>query len=181
MDRETAATLYESYERALAALSEAEMILVGHEADPERDALHAAHVDISTEIHMKLRMPLLLQYRDLQPVEAPDGPPDTFLDSEEEQIVDRLTPDDVRRIDEALLADCAIHARKVARIVATAWKALRDDLRDVPLGFYVRRVQAIVAAGRLESRGDLDYMRFSEVRRPRDPLDGVVDDPDSRR
>lgn len=50
MDRETAATLHELYERALAALSEAEMILAGREADAERDALHAAHVDISSDL-----------------------------------------------------------------------------------------------------------------------------------
>jgi hypothetical protein len=180
MDRATAATLYDLYERALAALSDAEMILIGREPDAERDALHAAHVDISTDIHVKLRLALLRQYRDLQPVEVPDGPPDTQLEPDEQQVVHRLPPDVVRRIDEALLADCSTHARKVARIVGTAWKALRDDLDDVPLGFYVQRVQAIVAAGRLESAGDLDYMRFSEVRLPRDPMSGVAEGPDSR-
>jgi|GEM_PF-7078439 len=176
MDRETAATLYELYERALAALSDAEMILIGREADAERDALHAAHVDISTDIHVRLLLALLRQYRDLQPVEEPDGPPDTQLEPDEQQIVDRLTPDDVQRIDEALLADCALHARKVARIVATAWKTLRDDLPAVPLGYYVQRVQAIVDAGRLASQGDLGHMRFSEVWLPRTPLAGDCDD-----
>jgi len=48
MDRATAATLYELYESALAALSEAERALLDREPEPERDALLAAQGDIST-------------------------------------------------------------------------------------------------------------------------------------
>lgn len=176
MDRATAATLHDLYERALVALSQSEAILMDRKPMSERDAFFAAHGDIATDIQLKLRLPLLRQFPDLHPVEEPDGLPDTLLEPEEQAVVDRLPSGDVQRIDDALLADCAIRARKVARIVATAWRALRDDLPDVPFGFYVQRVQALVAAGRLESAGDLDHARFSEVRLPRLPLDGVVDD-----
>lgn len=54
---------------------------------------------------------------------------------------------------------------------------LRDELVDVPVAFYAQRVKAIVASGKLESRGNLDHIRFSEVRLPRNPLDEVVDAP----
>jgi hypothetical protein len=39
-------------------------------------------------------------------------------------------------------------------------------LAEVPVGFFVRRVKALVESGKLESKGSLDYMRFSEVRLP---------------
>jgi len=34
----------------------------------------------------------------------------------------------------------------------------------IPDIYYANRVRALVEAGRLESQGNLDYMRFSEVR-----------------
>ena len=41
-----------------------------------------------------------------------------------------------------------------------------EGLVEVPVGFLVRRVKVLVESGKLESSGNLDYMRFSEIRLP---------------
>jgi hypothetical protein len=73
---------------------------------------------------------------------------------------------DLQAIDAALLGDCAVSWRKVARVVGTAMRALQDSQPDIPAGYYAQRVALLVSAGRLESQGNLEYMRFSEVRLP---------------
>lgn len=176
ISRELAAKLYDVYERALGVLGEAETIIFDALEGQARAEYIEAHSKVVVGILAKLRAPLVIQYRDLD-TEIHEGPPDTLLDADEQAAADRLTAEQIQRIDDALLSDCARSARKVARIVGSAWLQLRDELRDIPMGFYAQRVKAIVAAGKLESRGNLDHMRFSEVRLPRDPLQEVTDAP----
>jgi hypothetical protein len=171
-----AAQLYEIYERALGVLSEAEPIIFNALEGEDRKTYIEAHSKIVVDILAELRAPLVIQYRDLD-TQVHEGPPDTLLDAEQQKAVDRLTPAQIQRIDDALLSDCARRSRKVARIVGSAWMQLRDELQDIPAGFYAQRVKALVEADKLESRGNLDHMGFSEVRLPRDPLDEVVDGP----
>lgn len=163
MNREDAKALYEIYERALAVLSEAEPVLRALPEGEEKSQYWQAHGRIIVDILSKLRAPIVIQYRDLD-TDRPKGPPDTLLDPDELEAVDRLTPAVIQRIDDALLADCASTWRKVARIVGTAMMQLSKELPDVPDGFYGTRVIALVNEGRLESQGNLDYMRYSEVR-----------------
>jgi len=176
ISRELAAKLYEVYERALGVLGEAEPIIFDALEGHARAEYIEAHSEVVVGILAKLRAPLVIQYRDLDTA-VHEGPPDTLLKADEQAAVNRLTAEQVQRIDKALLSDCARSAKKVARIVASAWLQRRDELQDIPMGFYAQRVKAIVAAGKLESRGNLDHMRFSEVRLARDPLQEVTDAP----
>ena len=176
IQREIAAQLYDVYERALRVLGEAESTIYGALEGEARERYIDAHSQVVVDILSKLRAPLVIQYRDLD-TEVHEGPPDTLLDADQQEAVDRLTAEQIQRIDDALLSDCDRRSHKVARIVGNAWMQLRDELVDVPVGFYAQRVKAIVDAGKLESRGNLDHMRFSEVRLSRDPLDEVVDAP----
>ena len=176
-ERDAAAALYEIYSRAFSVLYEADLVLSKAPETPWLKELAEAHHELAFAI-----MPRMMRYRIFGrypevDTDRPEGPPDTLLDAEEQAFVDGLTPAQVQRIDEALLSDCIASGRKVARIIGTAFTLLRDEIPDVPLGLYSRRVQALVAAGRLKSRGNLDYMRFSEVRLARDPLADVVDEP----
>lgn len=174
--RELAAQLYEVYERALCVLGEAEpTIFDGLEGDA-REAYIEAHSQVIVDILSKLRAPLVIQYRDLD-THVHEGPPDTLLDADEQAAVDHLTVAQVQRIDDTLLADCARRAHKVARIVGNTWVQLRDELPDVPIGFYAQRLKSIAEAGKLEWRGNLDHTRFCEVRLARNPLDEVGDAP----
>lgn len=93
---------------------------------------------------------------------APDGP----MTDEQQDRVNRLTAEELQRIDDSLMADAAPQWRKVARIVGTALIANRDTIRNVPDIFYASRVRKLVEEGRLISQGNLEYMRFSEVKLP---------------
>jgi hypothetical protein len=90
--------------------------------------------------------------------------PDRPLSPEEEVLVTRLTDADLREIDDGLLAQAALHWRKVARVVSFAMSHERTRVRAIPESFYAQRVRKLVADGLLESQGNLAYMRFSEVR-----------------
>ena len=164
-DRPTAVTLCEAYDRALGMLEEAESGLWNLPDRPGREGYVRAHCNVVSGILAQLRAPLVTQYPDLNS-HRPDGPPDTALDDEEERFIGQLSEAQISIIDDGLLADCRPSWRKVARIVGDALDKFPEDLADVPLGFFARRVKALVDAGRLESRGSLDDMHFSEVRLP---------------
>ena len=73
--------------------------------------------------------------------------------------------DDIAVIDRALLAECAPTWRKLASVAGYARKALRPELaEELPYAYLALRVIALAAAGKLESQGKLNCMRFSEVR-----------------
>lgn len=165
LGREDAAALYDAYERALKAISEVEPVIWRLPKTPERDQYLHAHTGVIVSILSQLKAPLVLQYPELDTA-LPEGPPDTELDDEEQQTVLALSESQVALIDSLLLADCAPSWRKVARIVRTALTRGPEELTEVPVGFFTQRVKALVESGRLESQGNLDYMRFSEVRLP---------------
>jgi hypothetical protein len=58
--------------------------------------------------------------------------------------------------------------QKVAMVVARSTDKLESRYPDISSAFYAQRIQILADQGRLESQGDLDYMRFSEVRLPRE-------------
>lgn len=96
---------------------------------------------------------------------SPECQPDPELSGNELVRVAQLTDSDIRRIDEALVAAASVNWRKVARIVRFAMNEPTRVAR-IPDIYYAKRVRELVEAGRLESQGDLHYMRFSEVRLP---------------
>lgn len=165
IERAVAEKLYDAYERALAVLGEAEATLWDLPKSPGRDEYIEAHTKVVVGILSKLRAPLVIQYRDLD-TEVHEGPPDTQLEPDEQVVVDRLTPSDTTLIDKALLTDCISTWRKVARIVGRALDQVPETLADVPVAYFAQRVKALVATGKLESQGNLDHIRFSEVRLP---------------
>lgn len=88
---------------------------------------------------------------------------------EEQAIVLGLTDDQRLAIDAALLAEVLPRWRKVAIVVALAMER-PSHVRGVPDTFYGQRVLAFVSEGLVEARGNVEYMRFSEVRSL--PLEG---------
>lgn len=98
---------------------------------------------------------------------ASAGPiPDTHLSKEEQEIALSLTVTDMLALDSALVAGSLTTWRNVARVVGGAMAALDSQLSLVPIGIFIRRVEALVQEGRLEAKGNTQFMRFSEVRLP---------------
>lgn len=98
----------------------------------------------------------------------PDGP----LTHEQIAIVEKLTSADLQKIDEGLLSNCCDKWRKVARVVGTTM--MSDGpyrFENVPDVFYSQRVRLLVEKGLLESQGNLDFMRYSEIRLAKPPRD----------
>jgi len=165
MNRTVAEELYGACERALANLTEAEAAIHKIEDGEERKTLLKALSSAIMEVLAGVRAPVVRQFPDLQPHEVP-GRPDTEVDEEDLVAITRLTEADIAAIDLALLAECATSWRKVARVIGFAMMSLREKLKDIPDSYYAQRVLALAAAGKIDSQGNLHYMRSSEVRLP---------------
>jgi hypothetical protein len=92
--------------------------------------------------------------------------PDRPLTDPEDTLASRLTAEDLEAIDEALLERAEQRWRKVAFVVAHALSKLHTRFPGIPDVYYGQRVRRLVETGALESQGNLERMRFSEVRLP---------------
>ena len=89
---------------------------------------------------------------------APDGMPS----GEGMKAIGSLTAADFEKIDDALLAESSAVWRKSARVVGFAMSRVRFN--GIPDVFYAQRLKGLVERGKLEAVGDLNFMRYSEVR-----------------
>ena len=94
--------------------------------------------------------------------EKPDGP----LTFEQSMRVSQLKQEELWEMDCVLLSQASQSWRKVARIVEMTIGELSERIPNVPDVYYAMRVRHLVETGKLESQGNLLYMRYSEVRLP---------------
>lgn len=92
--------------------------------------------------------------------------PDPPLTAEAAALARALTPAQVSAIDAALLAQVSEDWRKIARVVGFAMMDQAVRVSGLPDIFYADRVRELIAAGRLESQGDVSAMGLGEVRLP---------------
>ena len=90
--------------------------------------------------------------------------PNEPVGQEEAAAFARLSKDEVTGIDDAILSCAAPHWQKVARIVMLAEHKLSTNYPQFSYLLYAERIRLLADQGRLESQGDLSFMRFSEVR-----------------
>jgi len=95
------------------------------------------------------------------------------LSPEESLAVAGLSDADIQTIDATILANSSGGWFKVARVVSMTEDALQHQYPGLSYVFYAQRLCQLADDGRLESQGDLSYMRFSEVRLP---IGGMPDD-----
>jgi hypothetical protein len=88
------------------------------------------------------------------------------LTEEQLALVNKLSEIDIKRIDKILLSNACQYWRKVARVVGTTMMEMQDRISGIPDIYYAQRVRHLVKEGKLESQGNLAYMRYSEVRYP---------------
>ena len=84
-----------------------------------------------------------------------------YLESREEE----LSESELKEIDCKLLENITFQWRKVAMVVATTMIDFKDNFTDISDSFFAERVKMLAEQGIIESQGDLDYMRYSEVRK----------------
>ena len=94
--------------------------------------------------------------------EPKDDPP---LNPEHQAQVNTLSDAELTEIDEAILRNTDTNWRKVARVVGSAMISLEGKHKGLPDVFYAQRVKSFVEDGLLESQGNLNRMRYSEVKR----------------
>jgi hypothetical protein len=75
-----------------------------------------------------------------------------------------LTAADLQRIDECLLSHTSQEWQKVARVIGSTMAVLRPQFPNVPDVFYAQRIKHLAEAGAIEAVGDLNRIRYSEVR-----------------
>lgn len=95
-----------------------------------------------------------------------DNQPNDPLTPEEEAQIRLLTADEIRCIDERLLSQISHRWYKVARVVGRTMMDLQNEFPHIPDAFYSLRIKYLAEAGLIESAGDLNRMRYSEVRLP---------------
>jgi hypothetical protein len=105
------------------------------------------------------------QRPDLGPVE-PDPKPDLDLDESQKVVVAALNSAAIKEIDEILLSYATNNWRKVAMLVGLSMSDAGFVWPNIPDIFLSQRVRKLVEAGHLEAQGNLQLMRFSEVRLP---------------
>ena len=88
------------------------------------------------------------------------------LSAEEQSLAAQLTDADLQIIDSAIMTNSSNRWLKVARVVRQTEKVLSDQYPGLSYIFYAQRLIHLADEGRLESQGNLEYMRFSEVRVP---------------
>ena len=90
---------------------------------------------------------------------------DQQLSAEQLNLVKALSGIELKTIDKLLLKNTDATWRKVARVVGSTMKKQKETHAGIPDVFYAQRVKTLVERGLLESHGNLNRMRNSEVRR----------------
>lgn len=92
---------------------------------------------------------------------------DRELTQEELKLVATLSDAQLAEIDEMLLSHVhPKYSRKVAYLVGATMSDLPNRVKGIPDVFYSKRVARLVELGKLVADGNLNYMRYSEVRFP---------------
>lgn len=96
--------------------------------------------------------------------DADDLESDHPLTPEEEARARSLTAENLERIDEVLLSNISHQFRKVAYVIGRTMTVLQREFPDLPDVFYSSRVKHLAKSGAIEAAGNLDRMRYSEIR-----------------
>ena len=98
--------------------------------------------------------------------EHDDKQPDRPLTPEEEAQARLLTAADLKRIDECLLSNTSHQWHKAARVIGQTMLVLGREFPSMPDVFYSLRINHLAESGAIEAAGNLDRMRYSEIRIP---------------
>ncbi len=86
------------------------------------------------------------------------------LTPEQEALIAQLTDEQIETIDEALLGQTTEVFRKTAAIIGFSMGKLDKEILGIPDTYYLMRLKGLVEKGMIDVEGNIDYMRFSEIR-----------------
>lgn len=132
--------------------------------DDRYEKYHIGTLGRSIGLIREFQKPIFERHPELQPPLDENEVPDPPLTEEQAALINKLSEIELKRIDNALLSNACQYWRKVARVVGTTMMEMQDRISGIPDIFYSQRVRHLVEEGKLESQGNLDYMRYSEVR-----------------
>lgn len=112
----------------------------------------------------EFQRPIFNRNPQLKPPLPDDYVPDGKMSENEEAFVSMLSSEKLKEIDEALLSYAGKYFSKVAMLVSQMRSNKNIHIDGVPAVFYSQRIKYLVENGFLESQGNLDIMRYSEVR-----------------
>jgi hypothetical protein len=92
--------------------------------------------------------------------------PNPPLTPDEEAAAKRLTAEELDIIDSTIFACSRHNWQKLAMVCSRVHEQLATHFPMFSYSVYAERIGFLADQGRLEASGDLDYMRFSEVRLP---------------
>lgn len=98
--------------------------------------------------------------------EFDDTAPDEPMTPEAEAQQRLLTAAQLRRIDECLLSHTSHQWHKVAYVIGQTMKEIYDEFHGIPDVFYGLRIKHLAESGVIEAAGNLNRMRYSEIRLP---------------
>ena len=94
------------------------------------------------------------------------GEPDPELTEKQAGLVKLLSEKEIQEIDDFILSVVTSNFQKVAKIVGLTMIKSPFRIVGIPDIFYAQRVRKLVNDERLVSVGNLEYMRYSEVKLP---------------
>ena len=86
------------------------------------------------------------------------------LTDKEINIVQKLSQEDINKIDIEILNQSSYSRRKTARIIGWTMRIFNNDFSNLPERFYLNRIIQLVKDGKLKAYGNLEFIRFSEVK-----------------
>jgi hypothetical protein len=92
--------------------------------------------------------------------------PDPPLNAEQRARVAMLTAKEVEDIDAMLLSNVTERWRKVAMVTGMVMTQAETREFGLPDIYYAERIRELAAKGAIESAGNLNHMRYTEIRLP---------------
>lgn len=89
---------------------------------------------------------------------------DRAMDPYQQARAEKLTEAQLQTIDDCILSHITHQFRKTAKVVALTMGDIRENFPGLPDAFYSGRIKRLAEAGLIEAVGNLNRMRFSEVR-----------------
>ena len=122
------------------------------------------HIGRASGLLKEFQEPIFDRSPHLRPQPPIDYVPDRKMNKEEIDFTSKLSIQKLNYIDELLLEVSTNQYKKVSIIIAYILNNPNIHIKGIPDIFYIQRIKLLVNNGLLQSQGNLDSIRFSEIK-----------------